>query len=84
MMTSSKIQNDRKLDHIIQTTCQRFLSTTKPPKTISKVKMRVHYSAYSSVADYQTITLVNLSIDLTLGFLSVGLRGCTFTFKCTS
>ena len=84
MMTSSKIQNGRKLDHIIQTTCQRFLSTTGPPKTISKVKMRVRYSAYSSAADYQTTTFVNLSIDSKLGFLSVGLRGCTFTFKCTS
>ena len=53
MMTLSKIQNRRKLDHN-QTTCQRFLSTAKPPKTISKVEMRVHYGAYSSIAGSQT------------------------------
>ena len=46
MMMLSKIQNSRKLDHI-QTTCQRFLSTTKPSRAISKVEMRVHDGACS-------------------------------------
>ena len=54
MMTSSKIQNSGKLDQI-QTTCQGFLSTKEPPKTISKVKMKEHYSACSSAAGSQTI-----------------------------
>ena len=43
-MTSSKIQNEGKLSHI-QTMCQRFLSTTEPNETISKVKMRLYHRA---------------------------------------
>ena len=34
--------------------CQIFLSTTEPNKTISKVKMSVHHSTYSSAASSQT------------------------------
>ena len=52
-MTSSKIQNGRKLEHI-QTMCQICLSTTEPNKTLSKVKMSVHHSAYSSAASSHT------------------------------
>ena len=48
-MTSSKIQNSGKLDHI-QTTCQMFPSTTEPYKTMSKVKMGLRHSALSSAA----------------------------------
>ena len=61
-MTSSKNQNGGKLDHI-QTTCQRFLSTTEPNKTILKVKMRLHHSAYSSDASSQTKSIKEITLQ---------------------